>query len=156
MSAMKELFMLLQEVEERKRNSGECNECCKEDEGIDLKKCTNEAKGYHTIIPNAVFDKTVALMEAHNDLRKTLVESSSEISNTLTGLPKEEKDYAVFEFMGFNDMLRESWDKITDLVAIHEVFTKEDIDSLVRDTGLSLDYLVKMRMIKDVVDMFHR
>lgn len=147
MSAMKELFMLLQEVEERKRNSGECNECCKEDEGI---------KGYHTIIPNAVFDKTVALMEAHNDLRKTLVESSSEISNTLTGLPKEEKDYAVFEFMGFNDMLRESWDKITDLVAIHEVFTKEDIDSLVRDTGLSLDYLVKMRMIKDVVDMFHR
>lgn len=155
MPMMKELFALLEEVEERKKNS-ECNESCKETKGIDLRECTNEAKGYHTIIPDAVFDKCVTLMKAHASLRKALVETRREIQHTLDSLPKDEKDYAVFEFMCFSDMLKEAWDKITDLVAIHEVFTKEDLDSHARESGISLELLIKMKMFNDMVEMLHK
>ena len=162
MSMMKELFIMLEEVEEQMKNSGECkcNECsreCKEDEGINIRECTNEAKGYHTIIPDAVFDKVIALMKAHDDLREALVKSNMETLETMTtSLPEEEKDYAMIEFLFFNDMVNNAWDKITDLVVVHEVLTKEDIDRQTKDAGMSLKQLVKMKMFNDMVKMFHR
>ena len=161
MSMVKELFTMLEEVEEQMRNSGECkcNECsreCKEDEGINIRECTNEAKGYHTIIPDAVFDKVIALMKAHDDLREALVKSNMEIFETLTSLPDEEKDYAMIEFLSFNDMVIDALDKITDLVVVHEVLTKEDIDEHVKDAGMSLKQLIKMKIFNDMVKMFYK
>lgn len=161
MSMMKELFTMLEEVEEQMKNSGECkcNECsreCKEDEGINIRECTNEAKGYHTIIPDAVFDKVIALMKAHDDLREALVKSNMETLETMTSLPEEEKDYAMIEFLFFNDMVNNAWDKITDLVVVHEVLTKEDIDEHVKDVGMSLKQLINMKVFNDMVKMFHR
>ena len=161
MSMVKELFTMLEEFEEQMRNSGECkcNECskeCKEDEGINLRECANEAKGYHTIIPDAVFDKVIALMEAHDDLREALVKSNMEIIETVTSLPDEEKDYAMIEFLFFNDMVSNAWDKITDLVVVHEVLTKEDIDRQTKDAGVSLKQLIKMKVFNDMMEMLHR
>lgn len=159
MSMMKELFTMLEEVEEQMKNSGECNECskeCKEDDGINIRECTNEAKGYHTIIPDSVFNKVIALMKAHDDLRKALVNSNMETIETVTSLPDEEKDYAMIEFLFFSDMVDEAWDKITDLVVVHEVFTKEDIDEKVKDVGVSLKQLIKMKVFNDIMEMFHR
>lgn len=162
MSAMKELFTMLEEVEEMTRNSGECkcNECskeeCKEDEGIDIRKCTNEAKGYHTLIPDEVFDKVIALMKAHDDLKEALVKSSTEVFNTMTSLPDEEKDYAMIEFMFFSDMVNDVWDKITDLVVVHEVLTKEDIDKHTKDAGVSLKHLIRMKAFNEMMEFLRR
>ena len=161
MSMVKELFTMLEEFEEQMRNSGECkcNECskeCKEDEGINIRECTNEAKGYHTIIPDAVFDKVIALMKAHDDLREVLVKSKMEIFKTMTSLPEEEKDYAMIEFLSFNDMVIDALDKITDLVVVHEVLTKEDIDEHVKDAGMSLKQLINMKVFNDMVKMFYK
>lgn len=161
MSMMKELFTMLEEVEEQMRNSGECkcNECsreCKEDEGINIRECTNEAKGYHTIISDAVFDKVIALMKAHDDLREALVKSSKETIETMTSLPNEEKDYALIEFLFFCDMVNDAWDKITDLAVVHEVLTKEDIDRHTKDVGVSLKHLIEMKMFNDMVEMLRR
>ena len=158
MSMMKELFTMLEEVEEQMRNSGECkcNECskeCKEDDGIDIRKCTNEAKGYHTIIPDEVFDKVMALMKAHDDLKEALVKSSTEVFKTMTSLPDEEKDYAMIEFMFFSNMVNNAWDKITDLVVVHEVLTKEDIDKHTRDAGVSLKQLIRMKVFNDMMEI---
>lgn len=159
MSMMKELFTMLEEVEEQMKNSGECNECskeCKEDEGINIRECTNEAKGYHTIIPDAVFDKVIALMKAHDDLREVLVKSNMEIFETMTSLPEEEKDYAMIEFMFFSDMVNDAWDKITDLVVVHEVSTKEDIDKQTKDAGVSLKQFIKMKVFNDMMEFLRR
>ena len=152
---------MLEEVEEQMRNSGECkcNECsreCKEDDGINIRKCTNEAKGYHTIIPDAVFDKVIALMKAHDDLREALVKSNMETLETMTSLPEGEKDYAMIEFLFFSDMVNDAWDKITDLVVVHEVLTKEDIDEQVKDAGVSLKQLIKMKVFNDMMEMLRR
>lgn len=161
MSMVKELFTMLEEFEEQMRNSGECkcNECskeCKEDEGINIRECTNEAKGYHTIIPDAVFDKVIALMKAHDDLREALVKSNTETFETMTNLPEEEKYYALIEFMFFSDMVNDAWDKITDLVVVHEVLTKEDIDRQTKDAGVSLKQLIRMKAFNDMMEFLRR
>ena len=134
-------------IEEMLKQMGETvsvqKEECKEDgETIYLRKFTNEAKGYHTVIPDAVFDKVIALMKAHDELRKVMYESCEEQIEQMFNLPSDEKDYAVLELMMFNDKVNEAWDKISDLVVVHEVLTKDYIDRFTTEEGISLKTLV--------------
>ena len=128
----------------------------KEVKEIDIRNTKNEGKGFQTLIPDEVFEKCKDLVDAHVELRKTLGKHLPEIQSKTFALSNEDTFYAMAEYIMFQDIMKEAWDKITDLVCIHEYASKELVDDECKNRGMTPRELVTQRMLEDMMEIMSR
>lgn len=148
--SMKEMFTMMEEL------MGNHEEHHEEEDVINLDECKNEGKGYMTIIPDEVYDKVTDLRKAYDDLRETMGNSVTQQMVLIDKVPNDQKDYALLELALFSEMLNEAWDKISDLVAIHELMDKESIDRQCTENGLTPKQVLRMKMMNDMMELMSK
>lgn len=119
---------------------------------IDLRECKNEGKGYKTLIPDEVYEKCQGLMKAHEELREAMANTTNDILSLVMKLPNSDTmAYPMIEFMMFTDKVDEAWESIADLIAIHEVCRKEEIDRVCKKNNTTPLNMVKTKMMNDLL-----
>lgn len=144
MSEMKGIIAVLGEMSE---NTSE-----KETTEINLDECKNEGKGFKTLIPDEAYAKCRELMKVHEEIREIMAKNAFDtIDNVFKLLSGDELTYSMIEYVMFNDMLKETWDSITDLVAIHEFASKEEVSKVCKERGLTPERMLRTKMMNDLM-----
>ena len=124
---------------------------------IDLRECKNEGKGYKTLIPDEVYEKCRGLMKAHEELREVMASTTNNILAEVMRLPDSDAmAYPMIEIMMFTDKVDEAWESISDLIAIHEVCEKEEIDRICKKNNTTPLHMVKTKMMNGLFGKMFR
>lgn len=143
MSEIKGIFAVLEEMSEKAEE--------KEVTHINLDECKNEGKGFKTLIPDEAYAKCKELMKVHEELMHIMADNAPNTISKVFSFSNEEITYAMMEYVMFNDMLKDTWDKITDLVAIHEYADKEEMKKSCEKHHRRPEDVLRTKIMSDIL-----
>lgn len=143
MSELRGFFAMLEEANENTNES---------EAVINLDECKNEGKGFKTLIPDEAYAKCKELMRVHEEIIQIMADSVLNTITSVHNLPNSDAmAFPMIEYIMFHDMLKEAWEGITDLVAIHEFASKEEILKICMKNDTTPLRMLNTKMMNDIL-----